>query len=128
TDGVHKGRLSALWLADRKGQIAYGDMSAGFLVQDNRRPYGVRMDGEKLFQVWKAAAPRAVVSIEWGDLSRLEELRKHMTTAVYEQWKAVVMQELDAFIGACLNSLHYNEGIWVVSSGPHHAPRKPGAM
>jgi hypothetical protein len=127
-DGEHRVRFSTLVLADRQGRVASGDVGADVLQKDAASSFGVRMNGGKLSQLWKAAAQEAVVSVEWGDLSRLEEERPKYSSEQYDLRKMAVLQELDRFIGDCVSRMSEGEGIWVVSVGKHYAPRQPGTL
>ncbi len=99
-------RYLAPFLMDDQGIIPGGSVDRSFLVEDNKRPFGIRTDYQLLYdKVQKIWGDSDVIAIQLGDTSRAEDFRQEATDAMNEQYKKTAIEESDAFIGRLADRL-----------------------
>lgn len=117
--GSHE-RQVGLALANSDGVIHFGDLDVDLLASDPARPFGLRLDLDRVverFQAYwsgpdtrdanggAAALSPAVVLVEASDMARTMRYRDSVDSTRYDELWAEALQEADALVGQLLDEL-----------------------
>lgn len=112
-----KHREIAAVLMDEKGLVE-GNVGEDLIRCDSSFPGGIRTDEVKLFQeVHRALKRFDVIAVDWGDLSRIEDINEMLAQPVYDKSRLVSLVKADRFLGKLL-ALKDRPDIVVISPTP----------
>ncbi|MBM7582340.1 hypothetical protein JOD02_001197 [Caldicoprobacter guelmensis] len=102
-------------MMDDKGVVSLGDVGEELNAKDSSRPYGIKLDFDRMAQaverVWDEAD---VVAIEWGDTYRVEAYRHMVMDDMVEEHRRRAIEEGDAFIGWLMNRLDMDRDLIII--------------
>jgi hypothetical protein len=114
-------RREALSIAmDERGIVDYGNVGATMLVSDPSFPGGMRTGYEKLLQAFdRLPQDTALVVLETGDLSRLEEMRTDTRDDVFNMQRQLTLKRLNELVGNLISRLDpQRELLLIISPTP----------
>ncbi len=102
-------------MMDHKGVVPLGDVGEPLIIKDGTRPFGMRINSDKMVQAIDDVWDRAdVVAVQWGDTSRVEEFRHMVMEEMLEQHRQQALEEGDAFIGWLINRLDLDRDLIMI--------------
>lgn len=104
--------------ADSFGYVDAGDVDSHIIMRDSENPCGVADDVSRLISgVNRYASQFALIVVQSGDLTRLEEYRLVLSDAAYDLGRERALTQLDHLIGGLLPVAdQYNASLILVSS------------
>ncbi len=102
-------------LMDDGGIVPLGDVSRSLTEKDGSRPFGIKVDSEKMIRavdrIWDEAD---VIGVEWGDTCRAEDYRYNLMDQMLEAHRQNALEDGDAFIGRLLDRLDLKRDLIMV--------------
>lgn len=102
-------------MMDDKGVVPLGDVGEWLNTKDGTRPFGMRVDFDRMAQavqrVWDEAD---VIAIEWGDTYRAEAYRHMVMDDVLEEHRRKAIEDGDTFIGWLMERLDMERDLIIV--------------
>lgn len=109
------GGLAALLAMDTQGIVAGGSVDGSLTKMDNRWPYGLRTDYQRLWQTytkWKGAGNFLV--IDTADTYRLNQGKDEVPETIWQGLRQEALQQADGLIGQIAQELDWHHDRLVV--------------
>jgi hypothetical protein len=107
------------------GVVPAGDLGDYLLASDPSRPFGQRLDNDRVMaafhDAWRAPAGHdgGMVLVEASDLARTMRYRDRVDAARYDQLRAQALADTDALVGSLLSSIDRQRDA-VLMVGPYN--------
>jgi hypothetical protein len=127
TVGPSYERQVGLAVVTPDGVVPAGELGDDLLVSDPSRPFGERLDNDRVMaafrDAWRAPGGRdgGVVLVEASDLARTMRYRDRVDAARYEQLRAQALADTDSLVGSLVSSIDGDRDA-VLIVGPYNLP------
>ncbi|NLX91719.1 MAG: hypothetical protein GXZ07_09060 [Firmicutes bacterium] len=102
-DTDQEGRQAVTIAMNNDGAVAYGDVSAALLKEDQLFPFGHRCNARAYLDAYKACREKAsFIVVEWGDTGRINSYLGHLAAERRGELLESSFQELDLFLEGLL--------------------------
>ena len=108
-------RVAPLMLMNGQGLIDHGAVDRSMVVTDRERPFGIKTNYARILQQLGAMSGPTVSLIELGDLDRLYVDKGVYSGERFKHLKAIVLQEIDAFVGSIVAQMAPTDRLMILS-------------
>jgi hypothetical protein len=108
---------------DARGITPLGSIGRETLLEDSRRPFGVKTNYSYLLDRLMEWTEPSLVVVELGDLYRLDRISGEMETNRYQGLRREVLKEMDQFLGQVVKGLTPDRRLVLVSPGSSGDPK-----
>lgn len=123
SDTDRSARWAAVVAADEVGRVSEGRVGRELLLEDVRRPFGVRTNYEQL-RGWVQASTADLVVVDLGDPYRLDEASPALMPGQLDTLRRAVAAEARDFVSGLLEEVP--PGTVVLVASPHPGREKAG--
>ncbi len=121
-------RQAATMLMDSQGVVDYGDVSGNIVINDNKSPFGIRTDNEKLIKSFIENYQRSsVIVINYGDTARAVAYAQAVSDKKAEAMMETALNHADTFLGRLLKNIDLGKDrLLIVVPDPSPANKRNG--
>lgn len=107
---------------NKEGAVEYGDVGPALLREREDFPFGCGSDSGAYLKVFESLQQKAaLLVVEWGDTSRLDNYLEHLPAERRAGLLQASLQELDHFLRGIKPYLNGNTGLLIVTPSPPHS-------